>query len=43
MASRRGRLALALLGGLLAIGAAVALSCLLGPQEVSLSAALPGL
>ncbi len=43
MASRRGRLALALLGGLLAIGAAVALSCLLGPQEVSLSAALAGL
>lgn len=43
MASRRGRLALALLGGLLAIGGAVALSCLLGPQEVSLSAALAGL
>jgi iron complex transport system permease protein len=42
-AGRRGRLALALAGGLVAIGAAVALSCLLGPQPISLSAALAGL
>jgi iron complex transport system permease protein len=42
-AGRRGRLALALLGGLAAIAAAVALSCLLGPQPISLSAALSGL
>lgn len=41
--SRRGLLALALLGGLVAIAAAVALSCLLGPQPISLSAALAGL
>ncbi|HET9554928.1 MAG TPA: iron ABC transporter permease [Anaeromyxobacteraceae bacterium] len=40
--SRRGRLLLAVLGGLAAIAAAVALSCLLGPQPVSLRAALDG-
>jgi iron complex transport system permease protein len=41
--SRRGRLALAVLGGLVAIGASLALSCLLGPQPVSLGAAWAGL
>lgn len=39
---RRGLLAAAVAGGLVAIAAAVALSCLLGPQPVSLSAALAG-
>jgi iron complex transport system permease protein len=42
MASRRGQLALALSAGVLAIAAAVALSCLLGPQPISLRAALQG-
>jgi len=41
-ASRRGRLALAVALGLLAIGAALALSCLLWPQAISLSAAWSG-
>ncbi len=40
---RRGTLALALLAGLLAIAAAILLSCTLGPQEISLRAALDGL
>jgi iron complex transport system permease protein len=40
--TRRGRLLLALLLGLAAIGAAVAASCGLGPQPVSLGAALAG-
>jgi iron complex transport system permease protein len=40
--SRRARLAVALLGGLAAIAAAVALSCALGPQPISLRAALDG-
>ena len=40
--SRRTRLVLALAAGLIAIAAAVGLSCLLGPQHVSLRAALAG-
>jgi iron complex transport system permease protein len=40
--SRRARLALALAAGLVAIAGAVVLSCLLGPQKISLSAALGG-
>ncbi|MCM2334783.1 MAG: iron ABC transporter permease [Anaeromyxobacteraceae bacterium] len=43
MSGRRGLLALALIGGALAIGAAVAVSCLLGPQPISLAGALAGL
>jgi len=41
-ASRRGRLTLALALGLLAIAAALALSCVLGPQPISLPAAWSG-
>lgn len=39
---RRGLLAAAVAGGVVAIAAAVALSCLLGPQPISLPAALAG-